>query len=367
MRFALTDEQQMLRESVRGALTRELPLARVRECLERRDGGAAMRALAAAQGWTGIGIGEDAGGQGGGVVEQVVLAEELGYAAAPASAIIAGALAARVLAAGVDRAGRLLEELAQGTRAVVVAIDGSRDDDGGAGAATVVAGRAHGAVAHVLAAPEADVAIVIDAAGAAHAVDARARGCAIRARQLVDPGRSIGDVDLDGAPAEALGGTGGTGDLAALGAVLVSAEAVGAAARLLEMTIEYVTQRQQFGVVIGSFQAIKHAAADMLVEIETARSAVYYAAWALGSGDAAAAGAVSMAKAYAAPAAASVADKALALHGAVGFTWEHDLHLFLKRTHTARALFGSAGAHRERVAADLDLTGTAGRSPVAVA
>ncbi len=340
MRFALTDEQQMLRESVRGALTRELPLARVRECLEQRDGGAAMRALAAAQGWTGIGIDEDAGGQGGGVVEQAVLAEELGYAAAPTSPMIAGALAARVLAAGGDRAHRLLEELADGTRAVIVAIDAGAG--AGAGAVTIAAGRAHGSVAHVLAAPEADVAIVLDGAGGAHTVDVRASGCAVRARELVDPGRSIGELDLDGAPAEALGDAAGAGDLAALGAVLVAAEAVGAAARLLEMTVEYVTQRRQFGVVIGSFQAIKHAAADMLVEIETARSAVYYAAWALGSGDAAAAIAVSMAKAYAVPAAASVADKALALHGAVGFTWEHDLHLFLKRTHTARALFGSA-------------------------
>src|SRR4051794_21399615 len=125
MRFALTDEQRMLRESVRGALTRELPLARVRESLERRDPGAPMRALAAAQGWTGIGIDEDAGGQGGGVVEQALLAEELGYAAAPSSPIIAGALAARVLAAGGDRASRLLEELADGTRIVVPAVDGA--------------------------------------------------------------------------------------------------------------------------------------------------------------------------------------------------------------------------------------------------
>jgi alkylation response protein AidB-like acyl-CoA dehydrogenase len=362
MRFALTDEQQMLRESVRGALTRELPLARVRECLERCDGGATMRALAAAQGWTGIGIDEDAGGQGGGVVEQAVLAEELGYAAAPTSAIIAGALAARVLAAGGDRAHRLLEELADGTRAVIVATDAGA----GAGAVTIAAGRAHGSLANVLAATEADVAIVFDGAGGAHTVDVGAGGCAVRARELVDPGRSIGELDLDGAAAEALGGAGSAGDLAALGAVLVSAEAVGAAARLLEMTVEYVMQRRQFGVVIGSFQAIKHAAADMLVEIETARSAVYYAAWALGSRDDAASIAVSMAKAYAVPAAASVADKALALHGAVGFTWEHDLHLFLKRTHTARALFGSAGAHRERVAALLDLTGAADRPAVGV-
>jgi alkylation response protein AidB-like acyl-CoA dehydrogenase len=349
----------MLRESVRGALTRELPLARMRECFERRDPWAAMRALAVAQGWTGIGIDEDAGGQGGGVVEQALLAEELGYAAAPSSSSIAGALAARALGAGGDRAHRLLKELAEGTRTVVVAIDCAA---GTADAATVSAGRASGSVAHVLAAPEADVAVIVGGDGA-HAVGVRASGCAVRTRELVDPCRSIGDLDLDGAPAEALGGAGSAGDLAALGAVLVSAEAVGAAARLLEMTVEYVAQRRQFGVVVGSFQAIKHTAADMLVEIETARSAVYHAAWALGSGDAAAA---SMAKAYAAPAAASVADKALALHGAVGFTWEHDLHLFLKRTHTARALFGSAATHRELIAVALDLTGTAGRSPAGV-
>jgi alkylation response protein AidB-like acyl-CoA dehydrogenase len=365
MRFALTDEQRMLRESVRGALTRELPLARVRDCLERRSPWAAMRALAAAQGWTGIGIDEDAGGQGGGVVEQALLAEELGYAAAPSSPIIAGALAARVLAAGGDRARRLLEELADGARTVVVAIDAGAAT-ATAGAVTVTAGRACGSVAHVLAAPEADVAIVAGGGDGAYAVDVRASGCIVRARELVDPGRSIGDLELDGPPAEALGGAGSAGDLAALGAVLVSAEAVGAATRLLEMTVEYVAQRRQFGVVVGSFQAIKHAAADMLVEIETSRSAAYHAAWALGSGDAAAATAVSMAKAYAGPAAASVADKALALHGAVGFTWEHDLHLFLKRAHTARALFGSAAAHRELVAAALELTGTADRCPAGV-
>lgn len=363
MRFSLTDEQRMLRESVRGALARELPLARVRECLERRDG-ATMRALAAAQGWTGIGIDEDAGGQGGGVVEQALLAEELGYAAAPSSSILAGMLAARLLAAGGDRARRLLEELAGGTRTVVVAIDAG---SGAADGASVAAGRARGFVAHVLAAPEADVVIVAGGKDGPHAVDVRASGCAVRARELVDPGRSIGDLDLDGAPADALGGTGSPRDLAALGAVLVSAEAVGAAARLLEMTVEYVAQRRQFGVVVGSFQAIKHTAADMLVEIETARSAVYHAAWALGAGNAGATAAASTAKAYAAPAAASVADKALALHGAVGFTWEHDLHLFLKRAHTARALFGSAAAHRELVADALDLTGTANRSPAGVA
>lgn len=355
MRFALTDEQQMLQESVRGALARELPLPRLRERLDAGDADAAAQALATAQGWTGIGIAEEAGGQGGGVVEQVILAEELGYAATPSSGVLAGAIAGRLLAGGGERAQELLAELADGERAIVCALDAGNAATGGVAHAD---GTATGAVGNVLGAPEADVLLLV-ADGAAHAIDARATGCAVRARALVDFGRSIGDVALDGAATETLGDVGDVEDAAALGAVLVSAEALGAATRLLELTVEYLGQREQFGVVIGSFQALKHTAADMLVEIETARSLVYYAAWALDAGAPDAVTAVAMAKSYTAPATASVADKALALHGAVGFTWEHDLHLFLKRTHTARALFGSPGTHRERIARALDLTGTA--------
>ena len=186
----------------------------------------------------------------------------------------------------------------------------------------------------------------------------------IQPRSLVDPGRSIALISFAGAPATPLGDAGDLADAAALGAVLIAAEAVGAAERLLEMTVEYVAQRVQFGVVIGTFQAVKHAAADMLVDVETARSAVHYAAWAFGAGRADAIAAVNMAKSYAVPAAAAVADRALALHGAVGFTWEHDLHLFLKRIHSAAALFGGSAGHREQLASSLDLTG-ASRAPVA--
>jgi alkylation response protein AidB-like acyl-CoA dehydrogenase len=353
MRFALTDEQQMLRDAVRGALKRELPLPRLRECLDRGDADATMRGLAVAQGWTGIGIDEDAGGQGGGVVEQVVLAEELGYAAAPTSGLIAGALAAGVLGGGDERTRQLVGQLAEGDRSVILALDAGT---GSIGDVAVAGSAATGEIANVLAITEADVALLADEAEV-HAIDLHDHRCSTRRRDLVDAGRSIGELTLTAAPAVFLGAAAGNSGAATLGAVLVSAEAVGAAARLLEMTVEYVGQREQFGVAIGSFQAIKHTAADMLVEIETARSLVYYAAWALDAGDPGANAAASMAKAYAAPAAASVADKALALHGAVGFTWEHDLHLFLKRTHTARALFGSAGTHRERIASTLNLTG----------
>jgi alkylation response protein AidB-like acyl-CoA dehydrogenase len=359
MRFSLTEEQVMLRASVRGALARDLPLPRVRACLETGDMSAASE-LATAQGWTGVGIAEDAGGQGGGVVEQAILAEELGYAAAPSSALLGGALAARVLSGGGDGAQALLEPLADGTRRVVLAIDAGAGD---VPYAHITADHAHGVISNVLGAPGAEIGLVVDGAGA-YAVPLAAEGCVIRPRSLVDPGRSIALITFAGTPATPLGAAGDLADAAALGAVLIAAEAVGAAERLLEMTVEYVAQRVQFGVVIGTFQAVKHTAADMLVDVETARSAVHYAAWAFGAGRPDAIAAVNMAKSYAVPAAAAVADRALALHGAVGFTWEHDLHLFLKRIHSAAALFGGCARHREQLASSLDLTG-ASRAPVA--
>ena len=350
MRFALTDEQEMLRDSVRGALARDLPLSVVRAS---PDAPAAARALATAQGWPGIGVSEDAGGQGGDVVELAILAEELGRGAIPTSLLIASALAARALAGGGDHGAALVAELAAGSLAVIPLIDAG---DARRGSVRQDGARATGAVGHVLAAPQADILLVSGDDGL-RVIKVSEPGCTVIARDLVDAGRTIGDVVLEDVEASWLGTSWDVTALTDLGAVLVSAEAVGAAARALELTVDYVTQREQFGVRVGSFQAVKHAAADMLVEVETARSAVYYAAWALGAGDLAAVRAVCIAKSFAVPAASRVTDTALALHGAVGFTWEHDLHLFLKRAHSARALFGSASAHRTRLAAQLDLTG----------
>ncbi len=354
MRFAMTDEQEMLRDAVRDGLARELPLPVLREALDAGRGEAATARVATDQGWPGIGIDEADGGQGGGVVEQALLAEELGAAAAPSSRVLASALAGRLLA-GSAGGGALLRSLAAGERCVVPALDaatGVLEPTGGDAVETP----------NVLGLPEAEVVLVL-VQDHLRAVDVTTGDATIAPRALLDPGRSIGDLALASCDGEDLGPV-AAADLLSLGAVLVAAEAIGAARRMLEMTVAYVGQREQFGVVIGAFQAVKHAAADMLVDVETSRSLVSYAAWAVEVGASDAAAAASMAKAHAVPAAAAVADRALALHGAIGFTWEHDLHLLLKRAHTAKGLFGSAAAHRSRLAGTLDLTGAGPRVPV---
>jgi len=354
MRFAFTDEQEMLREAVAGALARDLPLARVREVLACGDQ-TPVRALHRAGGWTGIGVDEDLGGQGGGVVEQAILAQELGRAAAPGSLPIAGCLAAALLAGGdTPEADDVRSLLCDGTAAVVVAIAAGRDAGTGL---EVRDGRLSGEVPAVLGAPEADV-LLAAVDGAVYEVAVADPGCDVVAHAFVDPGRTIADVRFDVAPARRLGAASADDldRLTDLGAVLIAAEALGAAGRLLDLTVAYAQQREQFGAPIGSFQAVKHIAADMLVDVETAHSAVYHAAWAHERADPQqAAAAVSIAKSFATTATARVADAALAVHGAVGFTWEHDLHLFLKRAHSATSLYGSAGAHRERLARSLNL------------
>ena len=176
-------------------------------------------------------------------------------------------------------------------------------------------------------------------------------------RRLVDRTRAVADVVLRGEPVDRFDGV-GADDLRALtasAAVLVAADALGAAQRMLDLTVEYVGQRVQFGVPVGSFQAVKHAAAEMLVSIEGTRAAVHYAAWAVGAGGPGAEVDAWVAKARAARAASSVADKALFLHGAVGYTWEHDLQLLFKRAKSDAELFGGAGVYDDRIADALEL------------
>ena len=208
---------------------------------------------------------------------------------------------------------------------------------------------------HVLGAPGAHTLVVPIAAGEAielFAVDAA--DVTIRTRTLVDRTRSLADVEID-ADTRALGSISRAAFAAAAnaGAVLVAADALGAATRLLELTTQYVGERKQFGVAVGSFQAVKHAAAEMLVDVEAARSAVMHAAWAVGAGEADAAEHASIAKAVACASAVRVADKALFLHGAVGYTWEHDLQFPFKRIKSDALLFGSPDAHLDLLAAAL--------------
>jgi alkylation response protein AidB-like acyl-CoA dehydrogenase len=173
----------------------------------------------------------------------------------------------------------------------------------------------------------------------------------------VDRTRSLADVGLDRATLRPLGSV--SRDVlaatASTAAILVAADALGAAGRLLDLTTQYVGERRQFGVPVGSFQAVKHAAAEMLVDVEGARAAVQHGAWAVGAGTPDARLHASVAKSHACAAAVRVADKALFLHGAVGYTWEHDLQFTFKRAKSDALVFGSPDAYRDLIADDLGL------------
>jgi alkylation response protein AidB-like acyl-CoA dehydrogenase len=384
MRVDWTDEQEFLREAVAGVTTREAPFTTVRTWAESGDLAAADE-LAARQGWTGIGLDEDAGGQGGGTLELAILAEQLGRGAVPWDRTLAGCLTAPLLAAA--GAEDLAAETAEGDHVAVLAVDGraplapvarGRDehqpDAAGAGPelagdvrdaaalssaalATVAGERVTVSLRHVPGAPGAHTFVVPVLSGDAvelFAVAADAHGVTVRPRTLVDRTRSLADVEID-AEARRLGSVSAAvfAATANAAAVLVAADALGAATRLLELTTRYVGERKQFGVAVGSFQAVKHAAAEMLVDVEAARSAVMHAAWAVGASEADAAQHASIAKAVACSAAVRVADKALFLHGAVGYTWEHDLQFPFKRIKSDALLFGSPDTHLDLLAAAL--------------
>jgi alkylation response protein AidB-like acyl-CoA dehydrogenase len=368
MNFAFTDEQQMLRDAVRGALERAMPPATARVHLESGDARAAHE-LAIAQGWTGIGVPEEAGGQGGGLVELAILAEEQGYAAGPDVLLAGLGLADPVLAvAGTDGsdddpAAELRADVAAGgsTLALVVpsvgrpatlasALETEADGTGR---------RLTGAVELVLGAAGADVLLVVGAGpGGPEVLAVAAQDAHVASVAVADLARPVADVRFDGAPARVLGRYDHAADGAILDrlAVLVAADALGASRRMLDLTVEYVLQREQFGQVIGGFQAVKHAAADMLVDVETSFSAVYHAAATVDAAHPEAAKHAAIAHWIATTAGHRVGDRALAMHGAVGFTWEHDLHFPLKRARRDGSLFADQERQLGRIADELGLS-----------
>jgi alkylation response protein AidB-like acyl-CoA dehydrogenase len=368
MRVELTDEQEFLLDAVAGVVARDAAPAAVRAWAEARST-AEADALAVRQGWTGIGVDDEHGGQGGGVVELAVLAEQLGRGAVPWDLTLAACLAAPLLIATGDAAAlALAAAIAGGATAVALALDG-RAPLVAAAQAEVAGGRASGTLRHVLAAARA-AELVLPVAGTdgevlLYAISTEAPEVSVRPRALVDATRSLADVELRDAEARPLGAV-PSAALARTGraaAVAVAADALGAAGRLLDLTVQYVKERQQFGVPVGSFQAVKHGAAQMLVDVEGARAAVHYGAWAVDADVEDAGAHAAVAKSQACSAAVRVADKALFLHGAVAYTWEHDLQFPFKRTKSDYLLFGSPDAHRDLLAAEL----LAAHAPVAPA
>ena len=347
MNFDFNDEQRAIKDSARDLLASRFPLEEVRRLATDDDQGFtdAQWDEFVSLGWPGIFVAEEHGGQGLGVVELVILQEEMGYAVAP-SPFFSNAAAGLVLQAGAsdEQKERWLAPLAAGELRGTLAMvrdDGTAQADGDALSGTWAA---------VPDAGSADVVIAND--GERHwAVAADADGVAIEPTLGIDPTRKLFRVALDGAPADAL-----PGDQDAMrpahdaAATALAAESVGVAQRAMEMAVEYAKDRKQFETPIGAFQAVSHRCAQMLLETEGARSATYYAAWALDHEPSSGALATSMAKSYASDAGFRVPASSIQVHGGIGFTWEHDLHWFLKRGTANAHAFGDARWHRARVA-----------------
>ena len=355
MDFDLSVDQAALQGEARRFLDRHSGPGEVRAHLA--DGApydAQLWAAMADQGWPGVAVAEDRGGLGLGWVEAAVLLEEIGRHNAPVP--YAPQLLALEALADDDAHADLADLLIGGSVTAAVAWSGRdaavRCD--GDGAQVTLTGR----LGPVEGAAVADVAVVVVADGV-FLVDLAAVGRPAP-EPAMDVTRSLSWLDLDGTSAARLGGAAASARLGALGAMATAAELLGGSGRVLELATAYAKDRIQFGVPIGSFQAVKHRCADMLVDVEGMRSATWYAAWAASIGEPGWEMAASTAKVWCAEASKRVMASGLQVHGGIGFTWEHDLHLFIKRAQFEQLDFGDATFHREALATGLRASVLAG-------
>jgi alkylation response protein AidB-like acyl-CoA dehydrogenase len=369
MYFDLTDEQQAIRSTAHDFLASRFKSERLREIAASESGfdESGWKEMAEL-GWAGLALPEEWGGQGLGIVDLAVLFEEMGYVCAP-SPLLSNTIAGLALAfAGSDeQRERWLVPLAAGELRGAPALADvgapaepnrftmNAESDGDA----VVL---DGEKTLVMDAASADFFLVASADGRRHIVEKRAEGVTVTPEESIDLTRRLSSVRLENVRVAAEntlpGGTEDYWPVFQRACVAIAAESTGVAQRALEMSVAYAKDRQQFGRPIGAYQAVSHRCAQMLLETENSRSAVYGAAWAADAEPESLPLAASMAKSYAADAGWRVPDAAIQVHGGIGFTWEHDLHFLLKRGRANAATFGDAKWHRERVA-DAVLAGEA--------
>ncbi len=319
MDFDLSKPQKLLKSSARDFLARECPPSRVRAAMSTETADdRELFAAAADQGWAALLIPETYGGLGLGVVDLAAVAEEMGRACMP------GPLFATIFASAVlahhgteEQKRRWLEPIAAGEMRATVALGSEFVLD--AGVADLIFRFTDGGLEEI-----GNVRVT-----RTPSMDETRKLYSIRGVTVTPPEISTG-INV--------------------ATVALCAEMVGGMQWVLDTTVEYAKTRRQFGRAIGSFQAVQHQCADMLLLTESARSATYYAAWALTHGDPAAALATSMAKAYCSDAYREVCNRGIQVHGGIGFTWEHDLQLYYKRSKASETTFGDATFHRERIA-----------------
>jgi alkylation response protein AidB-like acyl-CoA dehydrogenase len=362
MDFGLTDEQQQLKESARAFLSGECPTTFVRKTMATEDGyPRELYAHIAQLGWTGLTVPEKFGGAGLGMLDMAMILEEGGYAAMPGPFLFSSVLAANALKlSGSEQLNSkwltaLAEGKAIGTVAVVESAGSIDARDINAIAMKGGAGwRLNGSKMFVPYANVADFIVVAakkDSDIFLFVVDTKSPGVTIRSMKNLDLTRRVSSVELKSAPAERLkGGTDLFAKLIDVAAVAVAADSLGGIERALEMAVDYSKVREQFGKPIGSFQALKHAAAEIVADLEPARAMLWYAAYAQDIGAADASRTAAMAKARLCDVYSRGTDRAVLMHGGIGFTWEHDMHLWFKRARFNESYFGSPSFHRERVA-----------------
>ena len=366
MDFAFSPDQQLLKNSARAFLDEHMTPAAVRLLWDDPRGESETLWKEMAQlGWLGLSLPEAYGGSALGMVESAILLEEMGRAACPGP-YFPTVLAARAIEeAGSDaQKKRWLSPIATGdARATIAFLDADLDwrpDAIQTRAETTAGGWALSGRKQFV--PWAHVASVLLVPAKTpdgltlFLVDPGAAGLTLEPAQMMDPATRLASVTLEGTPVTGAAVLGKPdqagpllGGLLSRGAVGAAAEMLGAARRCLDMAVGYAKVREQFGQPIGSFQAIRHKCAEMLLEVENSHAAVYYAAWAL---DAKAEDhdlAASVAKAYVGDAARKVCGEAIQVHGGIGFTWEYDLHLYVKRAKALEAMYGDADYHRELI------------------
>jgi len=366
-----TAEQDELRDGVRAMLARECPISLVREVVEKGTAPDALWSQMVELGWPALTVPERAGGLGMGTVELAVVVEELGRVIAPGPFVPTVTQFAPVVAEAGSREQqeRFLGGIATGELTGTLAlVEESGSADTGHVTATATPNSdsfvLEGSKETVIEASTADEIAVIartpgtrgdDGVGAFVVARADVRLDPIDA---LDPSRPLARVTLEGVRigADRVLGAPGPATAAAvrraveLATTALAVETVGAAQAIFDMTLSYVKQREQFGAPIGSFQAIKHKFADMLVALERARATSYFAALTIAEDDDRRALATSTAKAAAGDCAALLAKEGIQIHGGIGYTWEHDMHLYVRRVKSSSLLFGNAAQHRARVA-----------------
>jgi alkylation response protein AidB-like acyl-CoA dehydrogenase len=327
MDFSLTTEQLELRRMLRDVTADQCAPARVREVMatDSAEDPALWRLLASELGLLGVAVSEDAGGTGGSFVDAAVVIEESGRGLWPTS--VTSALAA-------------ISSLPAGDEALPLLCAGERR------AASVVAD-ASGVASHSFGAEGADLFVVASPDGL-RAVEASDASVTVSAG--LDPLRRLATVSFAGDSGRSIGDAAAARRAVDILRVALAVEAVGVAAASLDSTVAYLKTREQFGRPIGSFQALAHRAADLAVDLSAATSTAYYAAWAVDGAPDELAVVAPLAKAVCADAAYRIAADAIQMHGGIGFTWEHDAHLYFKRATATRLLLGDSHTQRQLVA-----------------